>query len=332
MICRKHNMARTIQAVSSGVKLGSADGRSRDTVGIAATDNISRTMGPGKRLKIAIKAAGYKHISAFAGDVGLPPVTVRQHINRDVVPASMAGVYLRRLVGLKVSADWLLFGKGPGPALPDSIEQPRKEMPRLGPTQASAPARDELEDLASRIDRLLIVAGEITGSGDVRFFDTADTRASLADMASRRGPKAAKSLGLLVATEALRPRYSAGDMLIFNVRRYETNWRREVGRECIVQIHNGPVVLRHVRHGAAQDRPTLVGDAVADIEQAVVKWVVPVVLVRREAAPRGLNLRRTSSTPVDEAIESMTARRPASYLSERDARELTTYRRNTRHH
>lgn len=66
----------------------------------------------GERLDRAIAARGYESAAAFARRMGVAPGTLRQQINRGSYKADAARRYAARL---KVSVEWLLYGKGPDP-------------------------------------------------------------------------------------------------------------------------------------------------------------------------------------------------------------------------
>lgn len=285
-------------------------------------------MGPGQRLKLAIRLAGYGKITTFAKACGLNPVTVRAHIQRDVIPAPMAARYLRQLVGLEVTADWLLYGKGPPPHEPGQRDVASRDVPDLVAqhTPAVESARglspDLLGEVITNISGRVALVGDVLGAGEVRFLDEQPTREFLRAMQQGRQTGVPLTGGLIVETEILRPRYSAGDMLLFLAQRREHDWHREVGRECIVQIHNGPTVLRVVRYAGTPDRATLTSWTAPDIDNARIDWVVPVLLARREARPRPHLAGHRPPLAIDHAIESLTSVRSTLYLDPREVRAL----------
>lgn len=91
----------------------------------------------GSRLKQARKAAGFKTAKIAAESLGVPYSTYAQHENGTRGITREAELYTRRY---KISLDWLMRGKGPGPAgqsASDEAEGPA--TPRRSTPNASFP-------------------------------------------------------------------------------------------------------------------------------------------------------------------------------------------------
>ncbi len=86
----------------------------------------------GQRLRAARKKAGFKTAKAAAESLGIPYPTYTQHENGTRGLQREADVYVRRF---KVTLDWLLGGKGPGPEIsaedntPTSTTKPNASFP-----------------------------------------------------------------------------------------------------------------------------------------------------------------------------------------------------------
>lgn len=79
---------------------------------------------PGQRLLQAIEIAGYEHVSDFAEVAGVKGVTLRQQIARGSIPTEAAELYARKLKGVGLTTDWLLFKKGEAPSKAKRAAQP----------------------------------------------------------------------------------------------------------------------------------------------------------------------------------------------------------------
>lgn len=80
-----------------------------------------------ERLKIARENSGYLSATDAANGMGMPVSTYTQHENGiRGFPAKSAPKYARKF---KVSEEWLLFGKGEGPAIP--VEPSEEDLARL---------------------------------------------------------------------------------------------------------------------------------------------------------------------------------------------------------
>lgn len=71
-------------------------------------------MTAGERLARLIAARGIESAAELGRLCNLKDGTVRQHLNRGSIGAKSAETYAR---ALKCTVDWLLFGRGPAPAL-----------------------------------------------------------------------------------------------------------------------------------------------------------------------------------------------------------------------
>lgn len=102
-------------------------------------DNMS---GQGARLELAIKRRGFASVADFAREVGLSDSTVRAHIHRDSIPKDTAPVYARKL---RVSVDWLLYERGPGPEAASSPPPPPAERANhVSVSPGHVPSGDEI--------------------------------------------------------------------------------------------------------------------------------------------------------------------------------------------
>jgi len=119
----------------------------REKSGVGASDRIrdydfqgspARPTGTGERLALAIRIR-FESAAAFARASGIREGLIRQHIHRSSIPAKHLTTYVRLL---RVSAEWLLDGKGIGPIndgapvavpvkTPESPFDPEREAIRL---------------------------------------------------------------------------------------------------------------------------------------------------------------------------------------------------------
>jgi hypothetical protein len=176
----------------------------------------------GERLAHAIRVAGYKQRADFAAVAGVSPVTLRQQINRDSVPADAAALYARKLRRVGLTTDWLLFGKGPAPG-----QSPVR--PDIAPDDG---------------DRPTVPVQHFVGAGDeVHLFDD-DARVDT----TSAPPGYENGSAVIVRGDSMRPTFQPGDLLFFR-QREEPPKKDTPLRAVIVQVTDGPLLLKKILPG-----------------------------------------------------------------------------------
>jgi phage repressor protein C with HTH and peptisase S24 domain len=99
--------------------------------------------GPADRLRALSDACGYEALSEFARAAGVAESTMRQHLARNSIPKGAADLYVRAGRRTGVTVEWLLYGKGKGPARFEGL--PPKEPTQLTFADAGTVDIPELE-------------------------------------------------------------------------------------------------------------------------------------------------------------------------------------------
>lgn len=189
------------------------------------------------RLKKARKAAGFKSAAEAASALNTPYPTYAGHENgsRGVTTEALE-LYARRL---KVSADWLLNGKG---SPPQSTPQPiaNREKP-------NAIIGDKIDG-----DGVMVpVYGQAVGGVDGQFLMNGSILYHV--MAPPQIAKIAGAYGVLISGDSMSPRYEDGEVAFVDPRR-----RLKKGDYVVAQIqfdeHEPPhaYVKRFIRHNAEE--------------------------------------------------------------------------------
>jgi hypothetical protein len=80
--------------------------------------------------------------------------------------------------------------------------------------------------------------------------------------------------------DGLQPAYADGDV-IFYASAAGALLADSIGRDCVVQLAGGPMLLKRVSKGARRDRYTLTSHVTPPIDDVELAWASPVRWVRR---------------------------------------------------
>ena len=100
--------------------------------------------GPADRLRALCEAAEFESLAEFSRAAGVADTNMRQHVARDSIPKSAAALYVRAARKTGASVEWLLFGKGKGPAGGAAEEAPPQSR-QLSFSDAATATVPELE-------------------------------------------------------------------------------------------------------------------------------------------------------------------------------------------
>lgn len=181
----------------------------------------------GDRLRAAMRLAGYKTVTDFAEVCGLPAGTIRQQINRGSLAKDDAGIYVRKLRRVGVTADWLLFGRGaaPGEKAPADVLLRPAEIPPPG-TVAE------------------VAVLHFIGAGDLIHIIDTDEGFDYTDAP----PGFERGAAGIVRGDSMRPAYDDGEILFW--RSLEEPPKKLPDRAVIVKVKDGPLYLKQLIPGS----------------------------------------------------------------------------------
>ena len=190
-----------------------------------------------ERLIWARKEAGYETAREAAEALGIREPTYMGHENGFRGFKASAEVYARKF---KVNLEWLLTGRG----------SPRKGMPAT--TRA---------------------VGYVGAGAEILPSDS-HSPGSLEEVEIPPGVPADAAL-VIVRGDSMYPRYFENEML-FYVRRADDP-REHVGKECVVALADGRMLVKILRRSGAKDRFNLESWNAPLIEAVAIQWAAPVL-------------------------------------------------------
>jgi phage repressor protein C with HTH and peptisase S24 domain len=162
----------------------------------------------GQRLKEARKAAGFKTAKIAAESLGVPYSTYSQHENGTRGIVREAQLYVRRY---KISLDWLMRGKGPGPSgAPAELETTEAAQEHRPVPNASFPPRYQ----TFPADHSLPLLGQTVGGPNGRFVLNGSEVGRVFTPPMLEGVEGAYAVR--VYGTSMEPRYVAGETVWLN--------------------------------------------------------------------------------------------------------------------
>ena len=193
---------------------------------------------PGDRLRWARDNAGFETATDAARAFDWPVSTYLGHENGDRIPSRAKAK--RYGVAFKVRWEWILEGEGPARAS----------------TTTMVP-----------------VVGYVGGGSEIFPFDDY-ARGSGFEEAEAPPGIAADTVSVVVRGDSMYPRYFDGEQLFYV--RDDRPPDELVGKECIVRLTDGRMIVKIVRRGSKQGRFHLESWNAPIMEDQEVEWAAPV--------------------------------------------------------
>lgn len=89
-----------------------------------------------------------------------------------------------------------------------------------------------------------------------------------------------ETVAVIVRGESMYPSYNDGDMIFYR-RDDATPEHTFLGRECVVCLQDGRILVKRVIQGSRKGRYTLVSHNAPEIVDVAIRWAAPVRWVRR---------------------------------------------------
>lgn len=207
----------------------------------------------GERLRQAIELAGFSKVAHFAESVGEPPITVRQHINRERIPMRVVEKYVRALRKVGVTTDWLLHAKGVPPKGAGQGNDEDRATPEI-PVRSYVGAGDEIISLQDDEEPL--------------YWTPAPPGLEDAEATQVRGA-------------SMAPLYHDGDILFH--RRHAVDPLTLRGEVVVLQTRNRKRMVKMILPGSKKGLFHLVSfnSLNPPIEDQQLAWVAPILWVKK---------------------------------------------------
>ena len=197
---------------------------------------------PFERLKSARKKAGFRSARAAALESGWKESTVRAHeAGSRGLNEEWAKRYGRRY---RVQWLWLLHG------------------------DASAPAVAENASSQTARGHSVPLFGYVGAGAEIHPFEDP----SALEQVEAPGTLSADGSALQVHGDSQLPAFADGDLIFYDRRRQGADIRHLIGLPCVVQVHNGPLLLKRPVPGARRHVWTLLSHNAEPILDQQLEW------------------------------------------------------------